>query len=110
MRDGVERRPTQGFPSAEAKAAVVQRAPQGIIDNQPATERAVVMSTSCADGKEFCATACQDHVLPTNRSLKHSSLWNGIDGYSSCEIRYNGARHILVLRNDLVHAMTKKDA
>src|SRR4029077_16147923 len=98
--DGVECRSTQGFASAETEAGVVQWTPKRVLDNEPPTEWPTVVRTGCADGEEFCAAACEDHMLTTNLSLNHSSLWNAIDCHSTHEIRSNIPRHVSVLRND----------
>jgi hypothetical protein len=58
------------------------------------------VGASGADGEEFGAAARQDHVLITHLTLNHSSLWNSVDSYTACEIRYNTAHHMSVLGND----------
>jgi hypothetical protein len=100
MWDGVEGGATQGFPSAKTEASVVQRTPDGVIDNEPSTEGAAVVGTSCADGEELRAAPRQDHILSTDLSLNHSALGNTVDSHSGREIRHNITRHVSVLQND----------
>jgi len=103
MWDGVKSGSTQSFSSAKAEARVMQRTPNGVIDYQASPERSAVMGTGCANGEEFRVAARENHILTSNLPMNHSSLWNTVDSHSACEVRYNTARHVSVLRNDSLH-------
>jgi hypothetical protein len=78
----------------------MQRTAEGVIDHQSFPEGPAVVGTGCAHSEEFRAAARQHHTVTPNLSLNHSSFGNAVDSYSGCEIRYNSARHMSVLRND----------
>src|SRR5215469_4999094 len=103
MRDGVERGWTQGFPGPKTETGVVQRTPHGLINDEPSTERPTVVGATCANGEELSPAARQDHIVTSNLSLDHASIWNAVDSHTGCEIRYNTAGHVSVLRNDSLH-------
>ena len=77
----------------------------GVIDDKPSVQRPTVVGTCCADGEELRAKPRQDHVLVTNPSPNHPSLWNEIDNHTGREIRYDMTRHTGVLRNDPLRMM-----
>jgi hypothetical protein len=88
----------------------MQRTSDGVIDDEPFGKRPAVVSTCCAEGKEFRAPARQNHFLIANPSLNHPSVWNEIDSHTGCEIRCDTARHTSVLRNDPLQIMRLLDA
>lgn len=88
----------------------MQWTPNRVINDEPVCERPTVVSTCCANGEEFRAAAHQHHILTTNLSLNHSSLWNEVDSHTGCEIWHDTAPHTSVLRNEPLQIMRSIEA
>jgi hypothetical protein len=76
--DGIQSGGAQRLPAAKTETGVMQWAAQGVADHQTLRERAVVMRTIGADGKQFIAAPDQDDVLLADTAEQHAAVGYGV--------------------------------
>ena len=73
-RDRIERRRPQRVARAQAEARVMPRTADGVADDEPVGERAVVVRAVRADGEDLLAPPHQNHVVVADSCRRRSAV------------------------------------
>jgi hypothetical protein len=79
----IERRRAQGLAGPQAEAGMVEWTSDGVVDDQPIGQRAVIVRAVRADGEPFIARSRKEHVFVGNTPQHHSAagdiaLWDAL--------------------------------
>ncbi len=85
-RDGAESRRARGLSGPEIEAGVMPGAPHRVIDNEPLSERAVVVGAQSADGEHVGAAAHEQHRFIFDMADEFAAVWQFGGGNSELEI------------------------
>jgi hypothetical protein len=85
--DRIQRRRTQRLARAQAKARVMPRAADSLLDNQAFRQRAAVMRASCASGKDVVALPHQHHRLAIDLAEQRRILLKLVDVDAGFQVR-----------------------